>query len=331
MRTALILVAMCVAVALGQIGTDVPDQFTVNAETQPYGSSICALDGKWKSIDKSAWYKPSFAGVKRLCVKDYLTVCATAQGAQACNSYNAQCVDSAYDFSDASQHPDTAAIMVSRPEVCSDQGMFSTPDTATILVAQIVVSGVVFIGVFVLFVIQAQPSILIKALAGVFLLDCLLMLFSYFYLNAIIIFTAVIAAGICFSLKSDSAAAVGFGICLAALFWTTFAAGLGNVQHQSRFTAGDATTDSYEKQCNNYYRGYFFFPLDLHKDDENVAISFRGLCDREWLGAQLFFMIFAQQLLVVFMAAGAQAQFGDAREGEAGFVKQIEVARPQQQ
>lgn len=199
-----------------------------------------------------------------------------------------------YDFADASQHPDTAAAMELRPEVCTDTNGYTHPDTSVILVAQIVVSGTVLIAAFVFFVLQAQPSPIIKGLLAFFLLDCLLMLFGYYYLNAIVIFTAVISAGICFSVKSDAAAAVGFGIVLAALYWVTFESGLGFIQHHSRFTAGDATTDAYERMCNNYYRGYFFFPVEAHKDNENIANTARGLCDRSWLGAQLFFMIFAE-------------------------------------
>ena len=194
-----------------------------------------------------------------------------------------------YDFADASQHPDTAAAMELRPEVCTDTNGYTHPDTSVILVAQIVVSGTVLIAAFVFFVLQAQPSPIIKGLLAFFLLDCLLMLFGYYYLNAIVIFTAVISAGICFSVKSDAAAAVGFGIVLAALYWVTFESGLGFIQHHSRFTAGDATTDAYERMCNNYYRGYFFFPVEAHKDNENIANTARGLCDRSWLGAQLFF------------------------------------------
>jgi len=288
------------------------------------------MDGAWKSVDKGAFYKANFPGVKRLCVKDYLAVCATVTGAVACNTYNAACTEVQYDFLDAAQHPESAANMELRPEVCTDATGYTHSDTSVILIAQIVVSGIVLIAGFVFFVLQAQPSPIIKALLAVFLLDCLLLIFGYYYLNAIVIFTAVIAAGICFSLKSDAAAAVGFGICLAALYWTTFQSGLGNVQHQSRFTAGVASTDAYERMCNNYFRGYFFFPLEAHKDNENIANSARGLCDRTWLGAQLFFMIFAQQLLVVFIAAGAFVQFSDPRVGEVGYVSADETAKPQQ-
>lgn len=309
MRT-LVLLASCLIVVYAQLGTDVPNQFTVNAETQPYGSSLCALDGKFKNVDKSSYYKASFPGLKRLCVKEYLDVCATVNGVVPCNTFNSKCVEVGYDYDNAQQHPASAAVMAKRPEVCTEQGEFRHPDTATIVVAQIIFSGIVFIGGFVLFLLQVQGSIILKAILGVFLLDCLLLTFSYYYLNAIIIFAAATAAGVCFSLKSDGATGFGFVIILAALYWTTFESGLGSVQHQSRFRAGSATTDFYEKQCNNYYRGYFYYPLEQHENDDNIAISYRGFCDRNWLGAQLFFMIFAQQLLVVFLAVGAYLQFG---------------------
>jgi hypothetical protein len=331
MRFLASVVILCLAaVALAQTGTDVPTEFTVNPETQPFGSSLCALDSKFKQIDKTGYYKAAYPGLKRICVKDYLDACATVNGIQPCNLFNSQCTEVSYDYADSRQHPNSTANMARRPEVCVDSQPYRHPDTAVVIIAQIIFSGIIMILAFVLFLLLVQGSFIFKILLGVFLVVCLLLTFSYYYLNAIIIFGAAIAAGICFSLRSDAAAGAGFAIILAVLFWTTFQQGLGGIQHQSRFGAGDATTDYYEQACNNYYRGYFFFPLELHKDDDNIAVNFRGFCNREWLAAELFFMIFAQQLLVVLIGAGAMEQFGEPRHGEVEYVATNEIPKQQQ-
>jgi len=338
MRTILVL-ALAVTLALAQtpqggniVGpglppgqTDVPNPLTVNSESQPFNSNMCAGDGSWQNIDKTEYYKANFQGVSRLCVKDYLTVCATPTGLVTCNTYNSACADVTYDWSDATQYPVSAANMAKRPQVCSSTAGYGHSDTMVVLVAQIVISGIVMIAVFVLFAIKANVGIGIKVVSGVYLLVCLFLLFGYYYLNSILIFTAVLAAGVCFSLKSDAAAAVGFGICLTALYWVTFQNGLGYVQHQSRFTAGDVTTDIYERMCNNYFRGYFYWPLEQHGEGDNIANMYRGLCDRIFLSSQLFFMIFAEQLLVVYIALGAMTQFAEPRVGEDGHVNEAHI------
>ena len=221
-------------------------------------------------------------------------------------------------------------MMEEPPEVCSETTSYRHSDTSVLVIAQIIFSFIVLIAAYIFFVKQCQVSVLFKALLAVFLVDCLLLLFGYFYLNSILIFLTALAASLCFSMKSDTAAAVGFGLLLTTLYWTTFRNGLGDVQHHSRFTAGNAATDAYERMCTNYFRGYFFWPAEDHTETDNIAVSFWGFCSRDWLGAQLFFMIFAQQLLVVLIAAGSWVCFSEPREGEDGYVHEVSLAQPQQ-
>lgn len=348
-RSAVLLIFVVAALAqrnafLPPGETDFPFSRTINDDKRPLTwvtvdnvTRRCDTEG-YTYIDKSSFYKKGFKGTTAICVKSYLAACATVNGLELCNTFNSQCASVDYDIGDSVQYPRAFKNMVQRPEICTDSGMYQNsrekgfrhPDTSVLLIAQIIVSATVLFTAYGFFVLQSEVSTTFKALLGIFFVDCILLLFGYFYLNSILIFATALAASLSFSMKSDAAAAVGFGLVLTTLYWTTFESGLGNVQHQSRFTAGGVTTDAYERMCNNYFRGYFFWPSEQHKEVDNIAVSFWGLCDREWVAAQLFFMIFAQQLLVVLIAAGSWVRFSEPREGEDGYVREVSLAQPQQ-
>eukprot|EP00760_Papus_ankaliazontas_P002571 PhM_4_TR1113/c0_g1_i1/m.3809 len=182
MRT-LLFVALLVIAVSAQNSTDVPSALTVNSPTHPFGSSMCALTGKYENKDKSDYYQASFSGVKKLCVKDYLDLCATVTGVQTCNKATHMCVEVEYSWDDAVQYPSVASVMAKRPEICIEAGAFRAPDSAVVHIAQILFSGLFLVAGLVVFVTQVQVAAPMKAFAGVYTLLCMLLLFSYFYLN----------------------------------------------------------------------------------------------------------------------------------------------------
>lgn len=325
MRT-LALIAVFVCVAAAQLGTDIPESRTIANPMHPASSRICSLSNRFKTVDKSSFYKSSFNKDTSVCVKDYLEVCATVNGLVPCNKHTHVCVAVDYAFADEKLYPASAAVMAKAPEICVEEGSFDTPDSDVLVIAQILFSGIFMISTFIIFAVRVQVEVILIVLCGVFLFICLLLLFSYYYLNGILVFMSALAASTAFSLKYNEATAVGIAIVLGTLYWVTYESGLGAIQHHSRFSAGGIETDFYEQKCNQYYNGRFYYPAQLHSEDENIAVKYQLFCNRSWLAAELFFMIAAEQLLVLLIAIGASVHLAPA----AVVVEEEEVVKVQQ-
>jgi len=260
----------------------------------------------WSKVDRTSDYVAGYNGTIQICVKTYISVCSGPTGVIACNQYYGSCKAVGYNWNNKVLNPNS--YTVNAPQICAMDGSFMAPDTKVIAVAEIMFGFFTYILAFALAIPVGRA---VKGWGFIVLVLQLItsftLMFSYYYLNGIITLAASIAALALFKPRKPVLTGVGILMLLSAFYWVTFRFGLGNVQHQSRFDAGLATMPTYETMCINYYRGYFTFNADLNAVDADPAQAAWGYCGRGWLTAVLFFMIFAEILLVLLAATGIQA------------------------
>jgi len=291
-----------------------PQGFT---DSIPWGNPRCKSEG-WKEVDLTYYYNPTFTGVKKICVRNsYVDVCKGPEGVQACNNFYGQCAPVTYDWRDRKLYPTVATLDV--PTICVSKGIFMASDVKVLVIAQVVIGFVLITVALALSTPtgKATPgaTVVVVVVQGVV---SMLLMFSYYYLNGLVQLGAAISAGALFRTRNAALTGVGILFLLSAFFWTTYRFGLGNMQQQSRFSAGLADSLTYENYCNQYYRGYFDFNSDINSIEVNPATGAWGYCRREWLAAELFFQIFAQLLLVLQSVAGIQALLYEAPVSTSG-------------
>ena len=315
MKTVLVI-ALCLTVvsalngATQRIPTQPANQLAGDqlAETQPFSSNVCTAAGFWKQYDRSSRYKTTFqnSGVTKLCMKEYMEPCSTDGGLQGCNEMNNKCIENKRDWANTILYGSAWSNTFQKtPQMCTEEGAKFHDDAMVLVIAQIIFSFIIFLAAYICMIIIGQPSIGMIICGAFMFIFCSLLLFSYYYLNAIVVFAFTMAAIGCFSFLHEEGTAFGQIACLIALFWVTFENGLGWIQHHSRMTAGTMNTDAYEKICNRFYNGYFFNPYLAQEESENPAKKYNSLCDRYWIAAQLCFMIITELMLVIIIAVAA--------------------------
>jgi hypothetical protein len=247
-----------------------------NSSTLRYNSTQCADAGG---------HQPSLQNGVQVCVLSYQSVC----GIEVCNDYDQKCVDL----------PDHMG------KACISKGAFMHPDAAVLIFAQLIASGLMipFGFVYILLNIKVRNALLPTVTTTMIVAFSFPLFFSYYYLNAYIIVAATFGSLVLFAQKKQNLTVAGMILCLLALLWVCFRSGLGNMQHHSRFAAGDSINDTFEKYCDAYYRGFWFSPGILKSYDENPQVKTWGFCNRYWLACVLFFMILQELLLVLHVGA----------------------------
>ena len=305
MKIVIAVIAFFATLATAQVA-GMPD---VVADGHPF----CGKTG-YQRIDKSKYYKAGVNVPTAICVKQFLDVCYTVEGAKPCSKDFARCVSSPSNWNDATFNPVSNARMTDRPQICASEGAFWHPETGVLSVAQPIISFIVGVVALVLVyqgAVKKNAPLLVRVLLIVQFVVCTLLFFSYYYLNAQMALLATFAAVGLIAAKDKGGLATAIVILLATLFWFTFENGLGEIQHHSRFS-GSYTAN--EVTCNNYYRGFFGYPVLLHGPYESPRLMSRGYCLREWLAAEYFFIILVKLLLLVLIAYAVQAlRAGDAQ------------------
>jgi len=298
------LACVIVAIALLGIASAAPAEYY--ALTDP----MCNLLGYTK-YDKSNKYQAGAGVVTGICTKKYYDACFTVDGVVPCNYESSSCVAVSYDWNNKDFNPVSAARMTDRPQVCISEGNYWGPETGVIAVAQPLISFIIGTFGFYLTISVARPKISILTL--IFLIVqfiwCTFLFFSFYYLNALIALLVTYAAVGLIAAKDRAGSATAIIALVATLYWFTFQHGLGEIQHHSRFTKA---LTGYETLCNNYYRGYFGYPIELHGAYESPSFLTKGYCLREWLAAEYFFIINVKVNLLIFIALAAAGM----RQGE---------------
>jgi len=293
MRTAF-LIAILVAVAFAE------------APIRPMIKETCTGDN-YKWIGESGLY--SNGSQSAICIfVAYEEKCTGIQGLTACDLYDQVCVQySGEETWKAEAKASGRYVSNMRPWKCVREGAFWFPDSGVVAVAQVIVTSAFIIWAALVTLMSCKAKIHIVATAALLLMlpVSIILAHSYYYLNAIIVVAGTIGAIGLFSEKSAVFGATGMIVGLVTLFWVTYDAGLGFVQHHSRRMAGTAAQDTYENGCNNYYRGYFEATPVRLGDDENPLVKYGGYCSRSLLAGMLFVMIFLELLLVLAIAVGA--------------------------
>lgn len=270
----------------------------------PADSPLCNKKG-FNRQDKTKFYKVNINVTKTFCAKSYLDACYTVDGIVPCNTNYERCVSSNSEWNDATYSPISASRMTERPQLCASEGAFWHPETGVLAVAQPCISFIVSITALVILkraITQANVGRVLQVLLGIQVTTCVLLFFSFYYLNALIALLVTYAAVGLYASKDKNGIAVGLIAIIAVLFWFTFQHGLGEIQHHSRFSS-DLT--AYETLCNHYYRGYFGWPILLHGPYESPSFLTKGYCLREWLAAEYFAIILVKITLLIFVAYGA--------------------------
>jgi len=277
-------------------------------ETVADGSPLCNKKG-FQRHDKSKYYKAGAGVTTAMCARQYLDVCYTVNGVVPCNKDYEKCVDVNTEWNDANLNPVSAKRMADRPQVCASEGALWHTETAAVAVAVPVISFICFVIAAVWVVgaaTRAEVALLPKIVAICNIITCTFLLFSFWYLNAILAITAgYFALGMIASKDKGGIATAIVGL-VATLFWLTQGYGLGYLQHHSRYNAMPDYT-SYVSICNNYYRGYFGWPIELHGPFESPSYLTTGYCLREWIAAELFWLILTEAHLVILVAHCAKA------------------------
>lgn len=274
-------------------------------EEYPFGDPMCSKRG-FSQYDKTSAYKQGVSVTTRLCARNYYSVCATVDGLKKCDKRHSKCVTVNYDWGNAALYPVSASRMATEPEVCASRGAFWHPETAVLAVAQPVCTFITFVLALTFTCMYARPklSAFVVVVVSLIGLMCTLLMFSFFYLNAIVGILVTCAAVGCYATKSRSAVGIGMFLLVTALFWFTYRPGLGAIQHHMRLADG-ANFDSYQGVCDNYYRGYFAYPSELHNTWVNPEYTTNGYCLREWIAAEYFFMILLELLITLLVGLGA--------------------------
>ena len=293
MRTAL-LVAVLVAVVFAE------------APIRPMTKDVCQGDHySWK--DQSGLY--AAGSNSAMCIfEDYEKVCTEIGGLVPCDSYDSICVQ--YNGDETWKAANAAAggkyISNARPWKCVKEGYWY-PDSGVLAVAQVIATITAILWGSIVVIMSCKGGVTVLAVIALILMlpAGIILAHSYYYLNAIVVIAGTLGAIGLFSEKAPVFGATGMIVGLVTLFWVTYNAGLGFVQHHSRQSAGTAAADTYENACNNYYRGYFQVTPVRLADDENPMILYGGYCGRGLLAGMLWVMIFLELLLVIVVASGA--------------------------
>jgi hypothetical protein len=249
------------------------------------------------------------------CAADYEAACATPSGLVLCNNHDAVCKDSERT-NDADINPlqySSIAQGVTSQE-CASAGAFFHPEAWVIAPAQATVSFIVFIvaGIVAFIPAMRRVHVGISILFWGIIVTSILLLVSFYYLNAFIgVMAACIAVSI-YATRDSNAIPIGMLVCALAIMWFTFDGGLGFYQHHSRLMdplARDSANAFQETQCNQYYRFSFDVPNEFTKDQTNSEVVADGMCLRSWLAAEYFFVTLLKLELAFLVAAGGSALY----------------------
>ena len=293
--------------------------------SEPFCSTRTSLpDSSWTVDNKQSQYKSTFTGETKLCRQPFWETCVTFTGVVPCNTQTHRCINvpDSLKWDDSVLHPEYTSRIVQRPQVCVSKGIYMAPDAAVLFVAQVMFSWVLLTLGFVA-VLNAvgtdRGTLLMKVVAGLVYVPIVLLLFSYYYLNAILGAAVTYASYQLFCRKRAEATAFGFVFLFLALYWVTFANGLGYMQHQSRLVPPSGLTNlardyTYENFCEGYYRAFFTNPREMQGDFDNPMFQTRQYCDRRWLSAELFFMILLELGFLLAALVGGAAIFAPEPE-----------------
>jgi hypothetical protein len=280
---------------------------------EAFCSTRTTLPAGWTVENKQGDYTKNFTGISKLCRLDFVEVCRTYKGVVPCNSFNKVCVDTpdSINWNDPVYHPEYTSRTVSHPQVCVSKGAFMAPDAAVVFIANVMFSWVILTLGFAAVFKHVGPdrgTTLMKVIAVLMYIPLVLLLFSYYYLNAILGFAALFGSYQLFCRKRAESTAFAFVFLFLALFWVTFENGLGGLQHHSRLRGPNKASDyTYENFCEGYYRSFFTVPAELRGDFDNPAFHSKQYCDRQWLSAELFFMILLELTLLLAALVGGAA------------------------
>ena len=268
------------------------------APNRPRSQATCVGSRyTWVGGSKPEWNLCLFA--------DYEVACNTEPGrVTACDTVTSRCVEVKGERYFGSPLQGGKKL-----QQCVSQGALMFPDASVTMVAQVVFTSVLLLaGVVVL--VQATAGVVppLSIIAFVLIYLCVVVLtVSYYYLNGIVLFATVAGALGLFSARNPVLGAIGMMLVFSGLFWLTYADGLGEIQHHLRRNAGSATNDFFERLCNTYTRGFFSYQEYQRDDQFNPNILFWGYCSRNFLAGELFVLILAELLAIVFIAAGVQS------------------------
>lgn len=274
---------------------------------RPTTADICKGDHySWK--DYSSSYSPNATVPRTVCIfSDYEVECPEITGLVGCDLYDSVCVEYAGEENWKSAAALNGYTSTNKPKKCIKVGGFWFPDSRVVSTAQVILTvfGILWASFVVFFSIRSRsiPTLAWISL-GLMLPAMIVMTVSYYYLNVIIVLACTLAALALFSEKTPLLTSIGMLILLSGLFWVTYNAGLGNIQHHDRRNAGPSFSDTFEKTCQSYYRGYFFKDDVRMADDDNPLVRNVGYCSRAFLAAQLFLMILLELLLVLTVVSG---------------------------
>jgi len=276
----------------------------------PSASESAPCQAPYTFIDFTDKYKAGAGVPTKMCIIDkFETPCATYQGIVACNNHDASCETSDRSL-DSDINPALAAVYNpgSTVRACVSAGKYQHPEAKVLAPTQTVVSFVVFliVAAYTVFGCFKKCNIATIILYFTILVTCILLIVSFWYLNAIIAVAVACLAMSAYSTKNNHAVSLGMLAIFAVLMWFTFDGGLGWYQHHARFdgSAVDPANNFYEAKCNNYYRFSYATPLDYWKDNSNPDITSHAVCLREWVAAELFFVILLKLELALLIAAG---------------------------
>jgi len=278
-----------------------------------YGSSaICsngtlAANNQWNIDDYSAnGYAVNFTGQTRLCHYPFIGACRQLYGVVPCNLFNQACVgiNSNIGWNNAAYHPEYTARVTQKPYVCLTKGAFMAPDSGVVFIAIVMFAWIILTIGYVVAnrAFQMAENVRYLQIVGIFIyIPCSLLFFSYYYLNGILGFAVLYAAFSLFGAKRVEGTIFGFVFIFLGLFHVTFENGLGELQHQQRFDPVNYLPSKYQYEnfCEGYYRGFFSLPQLLQGDFDNPLITDINYCNRFWLSAELFFMIFLELMLAL--------------------------------
>lgn len=268
-----------------------------------------------KLVDLSASYLPNATVAKQACAAEYEEACPTPRGVVLCNLHEAVCRDSDRKI-DADINPAYSIYATSaKPRECVSAGLYFHPEAVIIAPVQCTVSFVVIVIASIVGFIgfRGRVSIFVLAAYWSIIVTSILLLVSFYYLNAFIGTMVAIITVSTYATKNENVVPIGMLAATLALLWFTFDGGLGYYQHHARLELPDLARDPakpfYETLCNNYYRFAFDVPQEIIADDINPAFEGWGICDRAWLATVYFFVILLKLLLAFLVAAGGASLF----------------------
>eukprot|EP00759_Apiculatamorpha_spiralis_P037165 PhF_6_TR37143/c1_g1_i1/m.54668 len=277
---------------------------TAVGPVRPSNRALCTGDHySWK--DFSGSYNSNVSS--QICIfTDYEVECPDVAGLTACDLYTSVCVEYVGDENWKRLPGASNWAGNGKPKTCVVEGGFWFPDSRVVAVAQVLITSFGVIAAVILAILNCRSvNILAIIVLILYIPISIILSVSYYYLNAIILTAAAIAAVALFAERSPVYGATGMIIALSALFWVTFQAGLGHIQHHDRRYAGPSYADTFEIKCNNYYRSYFSNTIAYSADDVNPQILFGGYCGRAFLAGELFVLILMELLLILLVAAGS--------------------------